>query len=370
MRLRTSVLTGALCAACLGFAGLTAAQISIGISVRIAPPALPVYEQPAIPATGYLWTPGYWAWSAADADYYWVPGTWVLPPRPGLLWTPGYWGWSDGAYLWHEGYWAPHVGFYGGVDYGFGYGPRGYEGGYWDHGRFFYNTAVTRVRPGVRLTHSYTHPVPHGGAGHVSFNGGRDGVQQRPTAAQLGAEREHHVMPVSAQRQLVDAASHDQQLHDRYNHGHPGVGATSRPEALSPRGGEAAHAPQPRPGRGVHAPSGAAASIERRGPLQSPRGQRPAARSVAPGNAPAHPRVNIPRDAPRGADQAHPAPGYARPGHSTPNFAPREHVPTTPPRGAAHGPAQPGPHAGARGQAPGHGGEAGAGRDEQHPPRR
>ena len=34
-----------------------------GVSVTIAPPMLPVYEQPVIPGAGYLWTPGYWAWS-------------------------------------------------------------------------------------------------------------------------------------------------------------------------------------------------------------------------------------------------------------------------------------------------------------------
>jgi len=37
-------------------------------STTFAPPALPVYEQPDIPGPGYLWTPGYWAWSSDDAD--------------------------------------------------------------------------------------------------------------------------------------------------------------------------------------------------------------------------------------------------------------------------------------------------------------
>ena len=67
------------------------ASVALGISVNFAPPELPVYVQPEIPAPGYIWTPGYWAWS--PAGYYWVPGTWVLPPAVGLLWTPGYWGW-------------------------------------------------------------------------------------------------------------------------------------------------------------------------------------------------------------------------------------------------------------------------------------
>src|SRR5208283_6171211 len=85
--------------------------IGIGISVRIGPPALPVYAQPICPGAGYMWTPGYWAYG--EAGYYWVPGTWVMAPTPGLLWTPGYWGWGGGAYMWHGGYWGPHIGFYG-----------------------------------------------------------------------------------------------------------------------------------------------------------------------------------------------------------------------------------------------------------------
>ena len=34
------------------------AQIGVGLSITIAPPILPVYVQPPIPAPGYLWTPG------------------------------------------------------------------------------------------------------------------------------------------------------------------------------------------------------------------------------------------------------------------------------------------------------------------------
>ena len=43
------------------------------ISITIAPPELPVYEQPPLPAPGYIWTPGYWAYG--PDGYYWVPGT-------------------------------------------------------------------------------------------------------------------------------------------------------------------------------------------------------------------------------------------------------------------------------------------------------
>src|SRR5580704_14022778 len=89
-----------------GFFSLTSpasAQIAVGISVHVAPPALPVYVQPPCPTEGYIWTPGYWAYR--DSDYYWVPGVWVAPPRVGLLWTPAYWGFAGGVYGFHAGYW-------------------------------------------------------------------------------------------------------------------------------------------------------------------------------------------------------------------------------------------------------------------------
>src|SRR5580658_3157592 len=114
----------------------------VAVSITIAPPVLPVYTQPICPGDGYLWTPGYWAW---DSDYYWVPGTWVMAPEPGYLWTPGYWGWGNEGYFFNQGYWGMSVGFYGGIDYGFGYFGRGYEGGRWDNGHFFYNTTLNNV---------------------------------------------------------------------------------------------------------------------------------------------------------------------------------------------------------------------------------
>src|SRR5580658_10513503 len=112
--------------------------------------AFAVYEQPPVPGPGFLWAPGYWAWG--DGDYYWVPGTWVEAPQPGYLWTPGYWGWNEGVYLWHGGYWGEHVGFYGGVNYGFGYFGGGYQGGYWDHGAFRYNGAYNIIRNNTQIT--------------------------------------------------------------------------------------------------------------------------------------------------------------------------------------------------------------------------
>src|SRR5580658_9812561 len=112
--MRTLRVVGLLFLACviLAVPKTSSAQIAVGISVRVAPPAIPVYVQPVCPGDGFMWTPGYWGY--ADGDYYWVPGTWVRAPFVGGLWTPGYWGWGGGAFLWHAGYWGPHIGFYGG----------------------------------------------------------------------------------------------------------------------------------------------------------------------------------------------------------------------------------------------------------------
>jgi hypothetical protein len=167
------------------------AHAGVFISVNFAPPVLPVYVQPALPAPGYIWTPGYWAYG--DAGYYWVPGVWVQPPRVGVLWTPGYWGFVGGAYAWHAGYWGPHIGFYGGVNYGFGYGGIGFCGGEWRGGVFAYNGAVANFG-GVHVTNVYVDRtiVEHNtivNENHVSFNGG-SGIAARPSPMEMQAEHE------------------------------------------------------------------------------------------------------------------------------------------------------------------------------------
>jgi hypothetical protein len=214
-------------------------QVAIGISVDVAPPPLPVYDQPPIPDTGYIWTPGYWAWDDATG-YYWVPGTWILPPQPELLWTPGYWGWNDGVYAFHDGYWGPEVGFYGGVSYGFGYGGVGYEGGYWRGGAFFYNRTVNNFS-NVRITNVYNKTVVVNNTTNVSFNGGTGGTTARATPQQIAAANQPHVPPTAQQTQHMQMAAKDPSLSLNNNHGHPGVAATSNAAQLSGAGVVAAH---------------------------------------------------------------------------------------------------------------------------------
>jgi len=218
-----------------------AARAAVFVSVDIAPPALPVYVAPPMPEPGYFWTPGYWAWEGGS--YFWVPGTWVLAPAPGLLWTPGYWGWVGGAYVWHGGYWGPHVGFYGGINYGFGYGGVGFHGGAWEGGRFVANTTVINNTTIVNETN----------VTRVSYNGGAGGVVATPTPAEARAAQEKHVEMSAEQRQNEVAASHDSTMRASSNRGRPPVAATAKPGVFYGKGVVAARSPSP-PG-GSHAGS-------------------------------------------------------------------------------------------------------------------
>jgi WXXGXW repeat (2 copies) len=207
----------------------------VAVVVSFAPPALPVYEQPVCPAEGYIWTPGYWAFDDEFGDYYWVPGTWVPAPEPDLFWTPPYWAWNGSAFAFYPGYWGPQVGFYGGIDYGFGYFGQGYEGGRWDHGRFYYNRAVNNIN--VENVHNvYETKVNERTINHVSYNGGQGGIEARPTAEDERAMNERHVAAVEAQTRQMQAARSDQQLRASVNHGRPPIAATPRPGEFNEHG--------------------------------------------------------------------------------------------------------------------------------------
>ncbi|MGB9148548.1 MAG: hypothetical protein WCC14_22180, partial [Acidobacteriaceae bacterium] len=193
------------------------AQIGIAITVTTAPPVLPVYDQPPCPTDGWLWTPGYWAWSS-DTGYYWVPGAWVPPPDPGLLWTPGYWGYTNGAYMWNAGYWGPEVGFYGGVSYGFGYFGTGFVGGRWRGNQFEYNTAVVHVNTTV-IHNVYVDRtvIRNENYSHASFNG-PGGVNRRPTAQEETAMHARHIPATSEQTRYRTQASRNPQARYAANH--------------------------------------------------------------------------------------------------------------------------------------------------------
>lgn len=266
------------------------AQVGVAITAGVAPPLLPVYDQPPIPGPGYLWIPGYWAWNGEE--YYWAPGYWMLPPAAGLYWTPPYWAWTDGDYTFYPGYWGPTVGFYGGVDYGFGYTGVGYDGGYWRNNQFVYNSAVNNFG-GVNIAQAYSRPVANRN-NRVAFTGGSGGTVGRPTQAQIAA-RAYAMPPTATQARHQEMASRDPALRFNANHGQPHIAGiqranefrgahataatnapTQRQQAAAPtppaRQGAAAtparpevaqHAPAAGPQVGRHAPAAAHAAVAR-----------------------------------------------------------------------------------------------------------
>jgi hypothetical protein len=241
------------------------------ISVGFAPPLLPVYEQPICPDEGLMWMPGYWAYG--DDGYYWVPGAWVPAPYEGALWTPPYWGWQDGLYVFHEGYWGPHVGYYGGVNYGFGYMGIGFVGGEWREHRFAYNTAVVRVNTtivrNVYVDRTIVERNTIVNDRRVAFSGGRDGVHHDPRPDEMRAMHEQHAAPTQFQQQHIQAARSDRASYVKFNGGRP-------QQLASPRPLPAAHVDPP--GGGMGRPGGV---------MNGNPGGRPDMRQAAPTNQPA-----------------------------------------------------------------------------------
>lgn len=224
-RLRNILGGVALSGALLFAAAPATAHASVFVSVGIAPPAIPVYTQPPIPGDGYIWTPGYWAWTGDG--YEWVDGAWVLPPYVGALWTPGYWGFYGGHYRFYRGYWGPHIGFYGGVNYGFGYTGVGYEGGYWRGGVFSYNRAVNNFGS-VHVTNVYNRTVVVNNVNRVSYNGGRGGISMQPSASERAAFNERHMEATRNQMEHQQAMQNNRGQLASVNHGRPQTMAMSR----------------------------------------------------------------------------------------------------------------------------------------------
>ena len=214
------------------------------ISVNIAPPILQVYEQPPCPEPGWMWTPGYWAYG--PEGYYWVPGAWVPAPYEGALWTPPYWGWSGGLYIFHPGYWGRHVGYYGGINYGFGYMGVGFAGGYWHGHDFLYNTAVVRVN-NVHIRNVYVDRTivernTIRNERHISYNGGHDGIRHDPRPEEREAMRDRHMSETSMQMHHMEAARNDRNFYARNNGGRPQTVAAERPMGF--HGNEGNNRPQ------------------------------------------------------------------------------------------------------------------------------
>jgi hypothetical protein len=229
----------------------------IAVSVGFAPPALPVYEQPICPEPNLMWTPG--VWNYGPEGYFWVPGTWVPAPYVGALWTPPYWGWQGGNYLFNDGYWGAQVGFYGGVNYGFGYMGIGFAGGMWQGSVFSYNTAIMRVNTTI-IRNTYVNETivrnnTIANANHVAYNGGPGGIRHEATAEERTAAGGRHVAPTPVQVQHVAAARTDKSAYAKANGGHPHTLAAARPSAATRTAAARTEAHTPAARTETHAPA-------------------------------------------------------------------------------------------------------------------
>jgi hypothetical protein len=192
------------------------------------PPALPEYSQPPCPGDGYIWTPGYWNYE--PTGYFWVPGVWTHAPYVGALWTPPYWGFSRGAYVLFPGHWGLHIGFYGGINYGFGYTGLGYQGGYWHGNQFAYNRTVNNINTTV-IHNVYAYNIVNRTTvvNRVSYNGGPGGIAVRPRPQELVTVREARAPRMSTQIQHVEMARTDHNQFVAVNHGRPAAPVVERP---------------------------------------------------------------------------------------------------------------------------------------------
>ncbi len=323
IRLRHLLLTATLLSSPLLLAVPTpaTAQVSIGISVELPPPMLPDYEQPPMPEYGYVWTPGYWSW-AQPVGHYWVPGTWVLPPEPEVLWTPPYWGWLNGLYYLHAGYWGRHVGYYGGVDYGYGYNGDGYDGGRWE-GRTFHYNRVDNNFGSVVVRDVYEHRAERDNRNHVSFADGPGGNRAPMNDQHRQAERERHEPMTQEQTSHVSAAVRMPDLAASHNGGRPAIAASTRPAQFQEQG------------------------VTRARPAAGGEPGNPAAPNAAGQNRPAErggpPQVQ--HETPRGGEPNAPNPA-ARPPSPAEIGRPPERQATPPPQ--PHGAQPPVPHEPAR----------------------
>src|SRR5581483_3105121 len=104
------------------------------------------------------------------------------------------WAFIGGRYRFHHGYWGATVGFYGGINYGFGYIGVGFIGGGWHGSVFRYNTAVVHVNTVVVHNTYVDRTVIRNTTvvNRVSFNGGRGGIVATPNAQERSAMNEQH----------------------------------------------------------------------------------------------------------------------------------------------------------------------------------
>jgi len=116
----------------------------------------------------------------------------------------------------------------------------------------------------------------------VSYNGGRGGIEVRPSREEEAAEHERHVGAVAAQTRHVEEARSNRELRASVNHGKPPIAATARPGDF--KGRDVVPAKE---GGHYEAPARSEAGAEHRNTAVHPKELPPAERHTSPttGNA-------------------------------------------------------------------------------------
>ena len=169
--------------------------------------------------------------TGVPAGYYWIlaPGVRSLLRRP---LDPRLLGLCHNRLGFHRGFWGPHIGFYGGINYGFGYTGVGYHGGYWRGNNFYYNRSVNRVN--TNITTSTTAP-----------SSSTTSTASPTTAAEAASPTDHgqpRSKPCAAReprpcplRSSTSAKQHkNRQQFYNVNRGRPAMVAAPRPIAAQP----------------------------------------------------------------------------------------------------------------------------------------
>jgi hypothetical protein len=132
------------------------------------------------------------------------------------------------------------VGFYGGINYGFGFFGVGFEGGRWQGRQFFYNRYASNVNVTVIHNVYNTTVINQTTVNRISYNGGEGGLPARPTPEEQAWDRERHIPPVAAQVQHIQTARANPQLRASVNNGKPPIAATAKPGEFKGEGAVAA----------------------------------------------------------------------------------------------------------------------------------
>jgi hypothetical protein len=83
------------------------AYAQVSFNVNIGPPA-PQYELVPAMSPGYVWAPGYWAWSGER--HVWVRGRSIVQ-RTGYNWAPDRWDQRNSGYYRTAGHWEQDRGY-------------------------------------------------------------------------------------------------------------------------------------------------------------------------------------------------------------------------------------------------------------------